>query len=109
MKSKNFIPLDDEEAELHRAIEENLLSPRELTDEERDLYADAAQTTLKKNQRINIRLSEHDLIGVKSRAAELGLPYQSLISGLIHQFVEGSLVVSGQTKNGEGGAPKQAR
>lgn len=33
----------------------------------------------------------HDLLGVKRRAAELGLPYQSLVSSLIHQFVEGEL------------------
>ena len=51
----------------------------------------AADNTLRKNRRINIRLSEHDLAGIQRVAAAKGLPYQSLISGLIHQFVEGDL------------------
>lgn len=93
MKNPSQIPLDAEEEELLRAIDQDLLQPREPTDEERAIFVDAAQTTLKKNQRINIRLSDHDLLGLKRRAAELGLPYQTLISGLIHQFVEGSLVM----------------
>ena len=51
----------------------------------------AAETTLRKDRRINIRLSDHDLTGIQRIAATKGLPYQSLISSLIHQFVEGDL------------------
>jgi predicted DNA binding CopG/RHH family protein len=53
---------------------------------------EAADATFQKNRRINIRLSEHDLAGIQREAAMRGLPYQSLISGLIHQFIEGDLV-----------------
>ena len=52
----------------------------------------AAETTFKKDRRINIRLSEHDMLGIQRVAATKGLPYQSLISGLIHQYIEGDLV-----------------
>lgn len=52
----------------------------------------AAENTFKKDRRINIRLSEHDLVGIQRVAATKGVPYQSLISGLIHQFVEGDLI-----------------
>ncbi len=52
----------------------------------------AAEKTFKKNRRINIRLSDHDMVGIQRVAAVKGLPYQSLISGLIHQFVEGDLI-----------------
>ncbi len=52
----------------------------------------AADNTFKKDRRINIRLSEHDIVGIQKVAANRGIPYQSLISGLIHQFVEGDLV-----------------
>ena len=31
------------------------------------------------------------LASIQRKAAEQGIPYQSLISGLIHQFVEGQL------------------
>ena len=54
--------------------------------------SEAAEATFKKNRRINIRLSEHDLAGIQREAVARGLPYQSLISGLIHQFIEGDLV-----------------
>ena len=51
----------------------------------------AAENTFKKDRRINIRLSAHDMAGIQRVAATKGVPYQSLISGLIHQFVEGDL------------------
>ncbi len=54
--------------------------------------SEAAEATFRKNRRINIRLSEHDLAGIQREAVSRGLPYQSLISGLIHQFIEGDLV-----------------
>ena len=40
----------------------------------------------------NIRLSSHDLVGIQRKALKKGVPYQALISGLIHQYVEGDLV-----------------
>ena len=55
-------------------------------------FAEAAENTTRKDRRINIRLSDHDLAGIQRKAAEQGIPYQSLIAGLIHQFVEGPLV-----------------
>lgn len=54
-------------------------------------FAEAAENTTRKDRRINIRLSDHDLAGIQRKAAEQGIPYQSLIAGLIHQFVEGQL------------------
>lgn len=51
----------------------------------------AAENTFRKDRRINIRLSEHDMVGIQRVAALKGVPYQSLISSLIHQFVEGDL------------------
>ena len=52
----------------------------------------AAENTFRKDRRINIRLSDHDMVGIQRVAAAKGVPYQSLISGLIHQYVEGDLV-----------------
>ena len=54
--------------------------------------ATAADNTFRKDRRINIRLSEHDMVGIQRVAASKGVPYQTLISGLIHQFVEGDLI-----------------
>ena len=54
--------------------------------------AKASENTFKKDRRINIRLSSHDLLGIQRKAIQKGVPYQAMISGLIHQYVEGDLV-----------------
>lgn len=51
----------------------------------------ASDNTFKKDCRINVRLSRHDMLGIQRKALQKGLPYQTLISGLIHQYVEGNL------------------
>ena len=76
---------------------EGLLNDQKLVLEKPDkaflkTLKSAAETTFKKDRRINIRLSEHDMLGIQRVAATKGLPYQSLISGLIHQYIEGDLV-----------------
>ena len=57
-----------------------------------DMLAHAGENTFKKDKRINIRLSSHDLVGNQRKAAQKGIPYQALISGLIHQYIEGDLM-----------------
>lgn len=42
-----------------------------------------------KDRRISIRLYDHDFKGIQKKA--MGIPYQTLISGLIHRYVEGEL------------------
>jgi predicted DNA binding CopG/RHH family protein len=62
-------------------------SPQLLADLQR-----ASENTFKKDQRINVRLSSHDLLGIQKKALQKGIPYQTLISGMIHQYVEGDLL-----------------
>ena len=45
-----------------------------------------------KTKNINIRISAYDIEKVKQRSAEEGIPYQTLISSIIHKYVTGSLV-----------------
>jgi predicted DNA binding CopG/RHH family protein len=52
----------------------------------------AAEATLLKNKRVNIRISSRDLEGLQSRAAEEGVPYQTLMASVLHKFVSGRLV-----------------
>jgi predicted DNA binding CopG/RHH family protein len=52
---------------------------------------DLADETLKKDKRINIRISSRDLLALQRRAAREGLPYQSLVSSILHKYVSGSL------------------
>jgi len=55
-------------------------------------YVRAARHTLKKDRRVNIRLAQMDLEGIQTKAFEEGLPYQTLISSVLHKYVTGSLV-----------------
>lgn len=50
-----------------------------------------ARKTLTKNKRITIRLYDHDYQGIQKKAMEMGVPYQTLISGIIHRYIEGEL------------------
>jgi predicted DNA binding CopG/RHH family protein len=50
-----------------------------------------AKKTLVKNKRIIIRLYDHDYQGIQKKAMEMGVPYQTLISGIIHRYIEGEL------------------
>jgi predicted DNA binding CopG/RHH family protein len=50
-----------------------------------------AKNTFKKDKRITIRLYDHDFTGIQKKALEMGIPYQTLISGIIHRYIEGEL------------------
>ena len=54
----------------------------------------AAKNTVEKNERVNLRINEKDLLIIIRKATENGLPYQSLINVLIHQYAEGKIVLN---------------
>jgi predicted DNA binding CopG/RHH family protein len=56
-------------------------------------YQEYAKTSLSKHKRINIRMSDRDLLKIRVKAMQQGIPYQSLISMLIHKFNEGKIVI----------------
>ena len=43
---------------------------------------------LKKTKNINIRVAEYDMLMLKWKSAEVNIPYQTILSSLIHQYVE---------------------
>jgi predicted DNA binding CopG/RHH family protein len=53
----------------------------------------AAKNTFKKNKRITIRLYDHDFTGIQKKAMEMGIPYQTHISGIIHRYIEGDIKI----------------
>ena len=55
-------------------------------------YKEAARTTMRKDKRVNIRMTERDLIHFQKTAAYEGLPYQTFISSILHKFINGRLV-----------------
>ncbi len=62
------------------------------TPSEIEKFKEAAKATFKKNKRVNIRISEMDLELLQERAMVEGLPYQTLMSSVLHKYVTGRLV-----------------
>ena len=93
MKSGKY--LDKDEMELAKSLEnEEWIS--DLTKKEKKQFEEYARNSLMKQKRINIRMSERDLKKIQAKAIEEGLPYQSLISMLIHKYNEGKISISGE-------------
>lgn len=83
---------DKEEMELAKSLEaEEWVS--DLTKKEKKQYEGYARNSLTKQKRINIRMTERDLKKIQAKAIEEGLPYQSLISMLIHKYNEGKVSI----------------
>ena len=55
-------------------------------------YQEYAKATFRKDKRINIRISEKDLVGLQKKAVKEGLPYQTMISSILHKFISGRLI-----------------
>jgi predicted DNA binding CopG/RHH family protein len=91
MKKEKY--LDKDEMELARSLEnEEWVS--DLTKEEKEQYEEYSRYSLNKQKRINIRMSERDLKKIRAKAIEEGIPYQSLISMLIHKYNEGKISIN---------------
>jgi predicted DNA binding CopG/RHH family protein len=85
--------LDKEEKNLAKSLEnEEWVS--DLTKKEKKQYEGYARYSLNKQKRINIRMTERDLKKIRAKAVEEGIPYQSLISMLIHKYNEGKILVN---------------
>ncbi len=65
-------------------------SARDIEKRKEELM-ESARTTLRKDKRVNIRISERDLRELKRHAVHEGLPYQTLIASILHKFVNGVL------------------
>ncbi len=84
-------PFDKEEQELMESIENDEWVSVNNLDEEIQKAKETARATFLKSERMNIRISPKDLNGLKVRAMEEGMPYQTLVSSIIHKYLAGRL------------------
>lgn len=82
---------DTEEMAILNALENNKLIRSVDADEEIALARRAAKEYLSKSKNITIRLSLGDVTTIKNRAQETGIPYQTIISSLVHQYATGKI------------------
>ena len=86
------LKLSKEEMELLDSYEKGEWKPVKDSLKLKRRYIQYAKNTLKKNCRINIRLSENDLEGIQMKAVQEGIPYQTLVTSVLHRYVLGRLV-----------------
>lgn len=84
--------LDKEEQDILESFENNEWKSVSDLDKRKKILQKYAKNTLLKNKRVNIRISERDMTELKKRAVEEGLPYQTLISSILHKYINRSLV-----------------
>jgi len=90
MKTK----LAKEEKEILDSFEKGEWIPVTNLSKRKKELAVYARNTLRKDKRLNIRISERDLIELQRKAVQEGLPYQTYVSSIIHKFINGTLVES---------------
>jgi predicted DNA binding CopG/RHH family protein len=87
---------DKDEAELLASYERGEWRSIEDREARAAEYAVYARATMKKDQRVNIRITRRDLEGIQKRALAEGIPYQTLIASVLHKYVSGRLVERGE-------------
>ena len=84
------LKLNKDEKELLKAIEAGEYESV-MTESSKAELVQAAKDTVRKDKRINIRISNRDLKAIQLKAFEEGIPYQTLVSSIIHKYISGSL------------------
>ena len=82
--------LDKEEKQILKDFEEGEFKSV-LTPKRKEMLQTTARAAFKKDKRINIRISSRDLESLQRRALEEGIPYQTLVSSVLHKYVSGGL------------------
>jgi predicted DNA binding CopG/RHH family protein len=83
--------LDPEERELLESYERDEWESVPDLESESNRYREYAAATFRKDKRINIRISQKDLVSIQKKAVDEGIPYQTLISSVLHKYVSGRL------------------
>lgn len=84
--------LDKEERAILASVEAGKWQSVEDLEAQKKKYQEAAQATVRKDSRVNIRLPKRDVTAIKVRAMEEGIPYQTMMASILHKYVSGRLV-----------------
>ena len=84
--------IDKEEKQILDSYERGEWKSVPQLDAKKDKLKDYARATLRKDKRLNIRISARDLRELQLKAVREGLPYQTYISSILHKFVNGNFI-----------------
>ena len=91
MKGMLHYELDAEETALLSDFEAGKLKPAAKQEEEIRKIKTCLQAKHNKVKRVNIRMTEQDFLAAQSLSLEEGLPYQTLLSSILHKYFTGRL------------------
>lgn len=89
--------LDKEEKEILDSFEKGEWKSVPDVEKRKSEFQKYAAETLRKSKRLNIRISERDLLELQRKALIEGLPYQTYVSSILHKFVNGNLIEKSST------------
>jgi predicted DNA binding CopG/RHH family protein len=81
----NHYDIDNDEQNILEAVENDEFQSVPNLEKRKQELRSYAKNSLNKTLNINIRLSERDVYKLKSKAAEEGLPYQTLVASILHK------------------------
>ncbi len=84
---KRKITLTKEEREIENAIVRGKYAPVSNLKGEKKRFEGIARHTLLKTKTISVRITERNLMRLKAAAAREGLPYQTLLTSILHKHV----------------------
>jgi len=93
---KKPFDIEKHERDILKDFEDGAFVSVDNLDEEIDLAKQAAGHFMKRNSRVNVRISGADLNMIRRIAVQEGLPYQTLLASIIHKFAAGRLIDSKQ-------------
>ncbi|KGE72169.1 CopG family antitoxin [Spirochaeta lutea] len=82
---------EKKEKELMNSLEAGEWQPATNFKNIKQELENAAKKTAVKDHRINIRISKRDVEALKAKAMEEGIPYQTLVTSILHKYVTGNL------------------
>ena len=85
------VSLDTDEQELVDSVERDEWKPVDNFEQHKITAEAAASNYFRKEARVTFRISKHDLLVLKEKAAKKGLTYQTFIASILHQFAAGDL------------------
>ena len=91
LKPESFMPLDEEEKKLMDSLESETWETVANFEQKKEEAEIAAHNTIRKDKRINLRLTQKDYHEIQIKAIEEGVPYQTLISSIVHKYLNGTL------------------
>lgn len=90
--AENELNLSNEEKAILETYEADEWQSAEDRKTEIPKYQQYASATYKKDKLVNIRISTKNLEALQQRALQEGIPYQTLVSSVLHKYINGRLV-----------------